>query len=231
MRIGCQTLLVVAVSAILAGCGPDAPAGPKVDCEIEPLPNPTMRIGEDDMPPGSHLNVRGAVLEYSSQRGKSALLMADAVHGEVSVFWTLPRGLPLDLRKGQNIQLDYWRRDGFEGSARGLRIKDDAGVVLLVDDGEYGNAIEAAELAPFSVTQKDAGCRNRRNLPGSLNNAFLVVTLGAEKVSLIHGDSAQIQHDGHTYEVLCTRSTAKVGDVVWTDAPYEFRSFAILRRP
>jgi hypothetical protein len=36
-----------------------------------------------------------------------------------------------------------------------------AGLVLIVEDGDYANAIIGADLAPFTTSQTDLGCRNR----------------------------------------------------------------------
>lgn len=119
----------------------------------------------------------------------------------------------------------------FEGVAQGVRIRDDAGLVLIVEDGDYSNAITGADLAPFTISQTDLGCRNRENRPGDLNNFGLSITVDDTTVLVLPGERALIAANGHNYSVVSLRSTSRHSDVEWTDAPYTYTSYSISRSP
>jgi hypothetical protein len=143
--------------------------------------------------------------------------------------WTLPRTLSIDLTEGQEVEVLFRKTMGFGGSATGIRIRDTDGIILLADDGVYGNALRPNETEPFRFSQEDAGCRSRANRPGELNNFFLVVEGGDAMVKLIHGNQGELEVNERTHSVLVVKSTARVGDVRWTDAPYSHQAFVIAR--
>lgn len=169
------------------------------------------------------------ILDAKGLNEKLTLEVPDA--GKVVLTMMLPEKLPLDLVVGRDIQVDYWDRVGFGGSARGIRIRDGKGIILLADDGNYGMAVQGDDTKPFTIGQEDANCRNRRNTPGDLNNFYLVVSAEGKSVKLIHGGSAELDADGRIFTVLAVRSTARVGNVKWTDAPYSYKAYVIARMP
>ncbi len=237
MPLALESVAALVVVLVATGCGCTPTGEDGADCAAEPLANPKVEA-EGAKPDGAgRLALAGEVKSFTPlEDGKAGtLVIGDATHGDVTLRWTLPAPLEVDLAIGASVKATYVRMQGFGGSATGLAIRDDAGPILLVDDGGYGNALMAADLAPLTVAQRDAGCRNRKNEPGSLNNFFLVVTAGegdaATKVEKIHGETGDLEHGGATYRVLPIKSTARVDEKVWTDAPYEFKAFAIARRP
>jgi hypothetical protein len=210
------------------GCdGQDSP------CEARPLDRPTFELR------GIELDERGAVefsgrveSRESSEEGghhRDALTIDAGERGRIEIAVALPRKVAFDLEKGREVKVVFRRTRGFQGRATGLAIRDSVGVVLLADDGEYGNALRPAETAPFKISQEDAGCRNRRNHPGDLNNFRLVVEAGESTAKLMHGETGELRVGEARYAVLAIRSVSRVGGVRWTDSPYEYRAFAIGR--
>ncbi len=210
-----------------------AQAGDKPDDSAEPMPRPKIALQGKVEENAEHVHIAGKVLEVRSiqEEGRHEIDVEDVEKGKVTLTLDVPSTLPIDLAQGREVEVDLWSRMGFGGCARGARIKDADGVVLLVDDGGYGNAIHREDLAPFEVSQEDAGCRNRANQPGRLNNFWLLVRAGEASVKLIHGQSGDLAWKERTYRVVAIKSVARVGDVRWTDAPYEEVSFAIGRVP
>lgn len=224
--------LVLAFWTITVSASPDG--GP--DCDAEPLVLPSIEIagaaevgGVDRL--NVRLNVQGRITDLRVDRAAGFVTVGDARQGQVTFAWKLPRSLPVDLTMGRSVTVAYRYGRGFGGEARGLVVADEAGPVLILEDGAYGNALSTAERAPFEVFQADAGCRNRENRPGDLNNAFLVVTAEGQRIQLIHGQQKNLIYRERRFAVLAIKSTARVGDVIWTDAPYAYTAFAIVRRP
>lgn len=188
------------------------------DADARPLAHPTFKI-------------EGT--EATSFTAKLVERKDDALHfeGKITLTMSLPKKLPIDLVPGREIQVLYRKTQGFEGSATGLVLRDADGIILAADDGAYGNALKPAEIEPFKVTQRDAGFRNRKNTPDDLNNFWLVAASGKSEVKLIHGQSAELKSGERLYTVLAVKSTSRVGDVRWTDAPYEYKAFVIARKP
>lgn len=202
-----------------------------IDCEAVPLANPLFDIEGAEVPKSGHLRLTGAVDGVVQAGGQVQIAIWDEQSGPVTVRLGFARPMQIDLRTGTVVLIDYWQRQGFEGISRGIRISDDLGVVLIADDGDYGNAVLEDDLAPFTIAQTDAGCRNRENRPDDLNNFKLVVSAGEGSVELIHGATGELVTSSGEYVALALRSVARVGDVLWTDAPYEFTSFVIARVP
>lgn len=215
--------LLVLVSVACAGDEPDGAA--------EPLARPTIALQGEIDESAEHIHLAGKVLQVRSteKEGYHQIDVEDGEKGKVVLTLQVPSALPIDLPEGREVEVDVWSRRGFKGPARGVRVKDADGVVLLVDDGAYGNAIRKDDLAPFEISQEDAGCRNRANRPGALNNFWLVVKAGDASVKLIQGQSGDLVVKDRTWRVVAIKSVARVGDVRWTDAPYEEISFAIGR--
>ena len=184
-----------------------------------------------DVPQSGHLALGGAVADIVQTGGRVEIALVDEMSREVTVRLEFARPVRIDLQTGSEVEIDYWRRQGFEGTADGIRIRDDSGLVLIADDGDYGNAIVGEDLAAFAVAQADAGCRNRDNAPDNLNNFKLVVSVGEGSVELTHGETASLTVLSRQYITLALRSVASVGDVFWTDAPTEHTSFVIARVP
>ncbi len=204
-----------------------APIARAQDCEAMPLPRPVVSVAGEEGPTRKEVRLDGRVKVFEVAPGGGARLVLDTGGAERTIEWVLPREVAVDLDPGRQVSVVYRFCQGFKGAATGLLVEDAAGIVLLVDDGAYGNAFGPGERGPFEISQADAGCRNRANHSGDLNNCYLVVRLGDEEVRLIHGDSAGLGG----YSVLAIESTARVGDVRWTDAPYEYVAYAIARRP
>lgn len=205
--------------------------GELIDCKATPLPNPAFEIDGAQMPESGPLRLTGEVDRIIQTDGHVELALIDEQSRSITVRMDLVRPIRVDLLQGTVVDLDYWRRQGFEGTAHGIRIRDDLGLVLVADDGDYGNAIPEEDFTPFTVAQTDAGCRNRENRPGDLNNFPLVVSSGQDSVQLIHGETGNLTSSLGNYTILVTRSVARVDDAIWTDAPHEFTSFVIARAP
>lgn len=236
MGIGARSAIV---AVVLSAVGCSSGGGPGGACDAVPLAAPVFRFSgatasEEEPLPGSNEDSRwileSRTAESPDGRSERLVLTHPCKGTSLTLTWTMPAKIPIDLRVGAWVEIGAWNRQGFEGTARGFRIDDERGPVLLVDDGAYGNAIRGDDLAPFSVAQEDMGCRNRRNTPDDLNNFLLVVSAGAPLVKLVHGQSAELEAGGAVYTVLAVRSTSRVGDVRWTDAPYDYKSFVIARR-
>ena len=226
MRTTCALLQAILLLAMSAAWADDKPDG-----EAKPLAKPKIAIQGEIDEGAEHIHLAGKVLEVRSteKEGHHQIDIEDGAKGKVTLTLEVPSMVPIDLPPGREVEVDVWSRMGFKGPARGVRVTDADGVVLLVDDGAYGNAIRREDLAPFAVSQEDAGCRNRANHPGELNNFWLVVRAGEASVKLIHGQSGDLAWKERTYRVVAIESVARVGDVIWTDAPYEEVSFAIGR--
>ena len=169
---------VLAFWTVTGSASPDD--GPS--CDAEPLVLPSIEIaGAGDLAGVDRLNVQGRITDLRVDSAAGFVTVGDARQGQVTFAWKLPRKLPIDLTKGRSVAVAYRYVRGFGGEARGLAVADEAGPVLILDDGAYGNALSEAELAPFEVVQADAGCRNRENRPGDLNNAFLVITAEGQR--------------------------------------------------
>lgn len=231
LRVSLPTTAAIAAVLLAAACGGGG-AGASV-CDAEPSTRPEIRVTGVPFPESGHLTVRGAIGSLAQSHGTDGSMgeftVADRELGPVTIRWESAGDYAPTLDLDQVLEVDVWRRVGFKGAATGLRIRDEKGLLLAVDDGDYGNAILPADLAPFIVTQKDAGCRNRDNRPGSLNNFLLVVSAAGESVELIHGEQGTLTTPMASYTVVALQSTARVGDVVWTDAPYEHKAFVIAR--
>ncbi|GEM_PF-4433407 len=220
--------LPVLLVLVSVACADDKPDG-----DAQPLARPKIALqGEVDQD-AEQIHLAGKVLGVRSTEkdGCHHIEVEDGERGNVTLTLEVPSTLPIDLTPGREVEIDVWSRMGFKGPARGVRVTDADGVVLLVDDGAYGNAIHREDLAPFQVSQEDAGCRNRANHPGELNNFWLVVSAGETSVKLIQGQSGDLAMKERTWRVVAIKSVARVGDVIWTDAPYEEVSFAIGRVP
>ena len=217
-------------SATPSGSGP-SDSEPTIDCEAMPLPNPELDIAGAEVPASGHLRLTGEVDGIVQTGGQVEISLRDEQTGPVTLRLDFARPIRIDLLTGSVVDIDYWQRQGFEGIARGIRIRDDLGLVLIADDGDHGNAILEEDLAPFTVAQTDAGCRNRENRPSDLNNFKLVVSAGEGSIELIHGATGNLMMSSGKYTTLALRSVARAGEVVWTDAPYEFTSFVIARVP
>lgn len=228
MRTTCAMLQAVFLLALSAAWAEDKPDG-----EAKALPKPKIALQGKIDENAEHIHLAGKVLEVRSieKEGSHQVDIEDGEKGKVTLTLQVPSALPIDLSQGREVEVDVWSRLGFGGTARGVRITDADGVVLLADDGGYGNAIRREDLAPFEISQEDAGCRNRANQPGDLNNFWLVVRAGEASVKLIQGQSGDLACKERTYRVVAIESVARVGDVRWTDAPYEEVSFAIARVP
>jgi hypothetical protein len=235
-------LLLVLSVLVSASCGegvdsastsPSAALGGRrnIDCEAAPLPNPVFDIQGAEVPKSGHLRLVGVLHGIAHTGGQVEISLRSEMPGQVIVRLDFARPVQLDLLTGSKVEIDYWELQGFEGAARGIRIRDDRGLVLIADDGDYGNAILEEDLAPFTVAQADAGCRNRENRPGDLNNFKLAVSAGDAPVELMHGETGSLMISSREYAILALRSVAGVGNVSWTDAPYEYTSFVIARVP
>ena len=143
----------------------------------------------------------------------------------------LGQPVELDLSTGSEIEIDFWQTQGFEGTARGIRIGDGSGVVLIAEDGDYGNAIPEDDLAPFTVAQAAAGCRSHDNQIGDYDNFKLVVSAAGDSVELIHGEKGSLTSPFREYSVLALRSLVRPEDVFMTEAPFVYTSFVIARVP
>ncbi len=139
--------------------------------------------------------------------------------------------IDVDLTDGQSVDIRFVESLGFGGVARGVRIDDADGPLLVVEDGDYGNALTADDLEPFQISQVDVNCRNRANRPGNLNNFALRLGSDNEAVELVNGERGTVTADGQSFTVVAGRSVARVDDVVWTDAPYQYTSFVVARDP
>lgn len=207
------------------------------ESRAEPLDPPKFEFGGISLKaPGEQplLEIKGEVIRLGTAdkdnlRGEVAL--RDVGGKEIVLRWNFPRKVDLDLPVGRKVEIQYRRQQGFKGVPTGILIRDEAGPILLADDGAYGNALTKKETSPFEISQEDAGCRNRANRPGSLNNFRLVVKAGNNEVKLIHGKSEELEHNKRKFHVLAVKSTARVGEEIWTDAPYNEISYIIARNP
>lgn len=191
---------------------------------------PTISVtGDDDLDPVSW-QVEGTVEAIDVSDDAMDIFVG---RGDRSIGLTVQHsGVDrIDLAPGRHVSIDFRRNQGFEGEARGLRIVDDDGVVILVEDGDYGNALPSDLLSPFAFEQVDIGCRNRANEPTSLNNFSLSVTADEATIDVMPGGRATLDVGGSDYDVHALRSTSRHSGVEWTDAPYSFTSFAIARLP
>jgi hypothetical protein len=133
----------------------------------------------------------------------------------------LPLNLELPLRVGQKIDWEYKAilplPEG--GPLAAVVIHDEQGPLLVASDGLTH---PGQEWGGFLFEQEDAGCRNR---PGDLNNFWLRVSYGGESARLMHGQQGMLAD----YQVAIFCSVAGVGDVQWTDSPYEIITYLIYR--
>ncbi|MDH3307819.1 MAG: hypothetical protein OEO77_09915 [Acidimicrobiia bacterium] len=222
---------VLAFLVVLAACGgPTGTASERlIDCERGPLAVPVFEIEGVDVPESGHVALAGPVEAITDGQGRIEIRLIDGTSGQATVRMEFPQSVQTDLQAGSVVEIDYWQRQGFEGTARGIRISDEAGIVLVADDGDYGNAVRVEDLAPFAVTLIDIGCRNRRNEPGDLNGFALAVSAGDDSVRLTHGQTGGLMVSSRQYTALAIRSVAAVDDAFWTDAPLEYTSFVIWR--
>lgn len=207
-------------------------------CTPPPLAVPTFELaglgGQDasGKPGDRETRASGTLAAHREPGGGVHELAMKLLDGkQVVVKVTLPLPVVLDLAPGATLDVVHHLRQGFEGQAQGLAIRDARGIVLLADDGGYGNAIVAEERKPFTLSQKDAGCRDRENRPGDLNGFLLVASTPSGKVELKQGGSGELADGDRRYRVVAVRSSSRVGDAVWTDAPYEVMSYVIARLP
>lgn len=206
-------------------------ADPKPDPDAKPLEMPKVEFTGLPEKDAQEVHLKGAAVATIDEHGINwGVQVRDAAQGEVWVMIHLPAAVDLDV-KDRDLEIDYRHTLGFEGRATGLRISDSDGIVLLVDDGQYGNALRAKEPEPFAISQEDAGCRNRKNEPGDLNNFWLVVKAGEASVKLMQGQTGELKWKERTYTVIAIQCTARVDNVTWTDAPYEYVAYAIVRQP
>lgn len=220
------TLALAGLGAVVAAAAPP--------CTPDPLPVPTFVLSgaaETSSKPGDHVRRVSGTMESHREPGGGAheLVLKLADGKQLTATVTLPGSVALDVAPGAQLDLVHWLRQGFEGQAQGLAIRDGAGIVLLADDGGYGNAIVAEDRKPFTLVQKDAGCRDRENRPGDLNGFLLVASTPSGKVELKQGESGDLADGSRRYRVVAVHSSAKVGDAMWTDAPYEVMSYVIAR--
>ena len=223
-------LLVLCLTVVLvaSACG-DLPgdSAPDLQCEVSPV-IPSFTVTGAEVPDSGELTMEGQISALSIAAGEVELSVSN---GDDVVEFTIENsGIDeVDLTSGRPVVVEYWYRQGFEGVARALRISDRAGVALLVEDGNYGNAIGPADLEPLTVGQSDIGCRNRANNPGSLNNFVLTIETADAVTELMPGARSIITVDGNDFAARNLRSTARHSDVQWTDAPYTYTSFSIAR--
>lgn len=196
-------------------------------CEESPV-IPSFTITGVEVPDSGELIVEGQIRALSIAADAVELSVSDGTDG---VGFTIENsGVDeIDLMSGSPVVVEYWYRQGFEGVAQAVRISDRSGVVLVVEDGDYGNALGPADLEPFTVAQTDIGCRNRANDPGSLNNFALTIAGAGAPIELMPGARSIVTVDGNDYAVRSLRSTSRHSDVEWTDAPYAYTSFSIAR--
>ncbi len=204
---------------------------PKPECDAKPLASPRITVSGLTDKDDQEVTLKGPVLSADHREGAWVFTISDGARGEVVIHLDLPQSVNLDFNFWPAVEIDYRHPLGFEGRATGLRISDADGIVLLVDDGQYGNALRARELEPFAISQEDAGCRNRKNTPGDLNNFWLVVKAGDASGKLIQGQTGDLTYKDRAYTVIAIQSTARVDNVTWTDAPYEYVAYAIVRQP
>ena len=201
------------------------------DCNKVPLPIPVFEIEGAEGPESQHLQLNGEIVGTTQEEGRVEITVADEESGQRIVRLDLGRPVQIDLSTGSEVEIDFWQGQGFEGTARGIRISDDSGVVLIAEDGDYGNAIPEEGLAPFAVAQTDAGCRNHDNQINDYDNFKLVVSAGGDSVELIHGETDRLTKSSREYSVLALRSVASPDDVILIEAPYGYTSFVIAGVP
>ena len=231
-------MLCLVVVVLASSCGdspgdsvPDVPPPTSAmvitQCEEAPV-IPSFTITGAEVPDSGELIIEGQINGLSIAAGVVDISISDGA--EVVELTIENSGVDeIDLASGSSVVVEYWYRQGFEGVAQGLRVSDSAGVVLVVEDGDYGNALGPAELEPFTVAQSDIGCRNRANDPGSLNNFALTIEDAGASAELMPGARSIITVDGNDFAVRNLRSTSRHSDVEWTDAPYTYTSFSIAR--
>jgi hypothetical protein len=185
--------------------------------------------GADDLDPDGW-TVEGDVRSLDVDENRLALSVGDGSR-PVDLAIESAGVAEIDLGVGSVVVVEYRRSQGFEGTARAVRVSDEDGVVMIVEDGDYGNALPPDRLAPFAIGQTDIGCRNRSNVPGSLNNFAVTIETTDAAVEVLPGERSIINLGGKDYAARNLRSTARHSDVVWTDAPYSYTSFSIVRLP
>ncbi len=233
-----STVVCLVVVTLTAACGdspddsvsdvpPPTSATVTTQCDVSPV-IPSFTITGAEVPDSGELTVEGRISAFAVAAGHVEFSVDDGA--DLVEFAIENSGVDeIDLTPGRSVVVEYMQRQGFEGVAQAVRVSDPAGVVLVVEDGDYGNALGPAELEPFTVAQSDIGCRNRANDPGSLNNFALTIEAAGAAAELMPGARSIVTVDGSDYAVRSLRSTSRHSDVEWTDAPYTYTSFSIAR--
>lgn len=137
----------------------------------------------------------------------------------------LPSGpLAPALAEGDTVRVNLIRRQGFEGVAQGLAVRDGAGrLLLLYDDGGYGPAFYedgAREGVGVQRSLRGTGSGNDWESPE------VTFQLRDESVILAEGESARLGETGLAVSVVVSREWT--GEMV-TDADLSPMAYLIFR--
>ena len=150
------------------------------------------------------------ITELSTDSDATTIGFEDADGNAVQVrIAQVPTRPQPDVAVGEPVRVQLIHRQGFEGIARGLAVRDDdGGVLLLYDDGGYGPAFyEDGARAGVSVTRSLRG----PDSGNSWESPDVTFGLAGESVTVEEGETVRLGESGLGVSVVVSRE--------WTGSP------------